>query len=726
VAAAEPRNRRLALTALRPLSSLRSGLLLLVLLAMLPALALILSTALEQRRQALSDTEADALRLARVAASDHERLIEGARSLLVGLAQLSDVQMHNSRACSALFSEVQRQFPLYSNIGAIRPDGDIFCSARSRRAGQNVARELAFHRALTSHEFSVSGYYRDSETGRPRLTLAYPAVDRAGATWAVVYAQLDLGWMAQLADKARLYAGTVVNVTDADGRILARYPDPGGWTGKSAPEWAVVKATASGRGEGTLQAVGLEGQERLFGFAPLFTSRPEPVYVSVGIPADAALAGANRLLVRNLLWAALVVVLMLGAAAVVSDLLILRRMEAVVEAARQLSAGNLAARAAVRGADEIAVMARTFNAMAERLQARVRDEETIKEGLAERVTELHLLNRMGELFQSCLSLAEAYDVIGRLAPQLFPTESGAVLAVAPTGALIEVAVKWGARPVDATVFALEECWALRNGRPHVVDDIRAGVLCQHLPTPPPTAYVCVPLVPQGTLLGALHVATETGSDGNATRGLSQAKQRLAEAVAAQLGLGLANVQLREMLRVQSLHDSLTGLFNRRYMAETLEREVHRARRAGSPMSILMLDIDGFKLQNDSFGHDAGDALLRAIAGLLQVSLRKEDIACRYGGEEFVLVLPEAALPDAARRAEQIREAVKAMTVPHRNLHLGPVTVSIGVAAFPEHGIDATTLIKSADSALYEAKRQGRDRVTLATPLSPTLSAPEPA
>ncbi len=694
------------------LSSLRYTLLLLVLLAMVPALALILSTAWEQRRQAIADTQSDALRLARVAAGDHQRLVESARSLLVGLAQLSDVQMHNSRACSALFAQVQRQYPLYANIGAVRLDGYVFCAARMRHPSDNVSGDPAFARALAAREFTVSGYHMDPESGKPVMTLAYPATDSAGATWAVVFAQLDLGWMAQLSAKAQPVPGTVMSVIDTDGRIFARYPDPGDWTGKTAPDSALVQATRRVRSDGTAQGLGLDGQARIFGFSPLFGSgSAEPVFVSVGIPAESALAAADRLLVRNLMWTALVVVLMLGAAAIVSDLLILRRVDAVVRAARRLTAGDLSARATVRGADEIAVMGRTFNSMAERLQTRVRDEETIKRGLAERVSELDLLNRMGELFQSCLSLAEAYGVIGRLAPQLFPTESGAVLALRSAGDRIDVVATWGAHSIDTT-FSVEDCWALRDRRPHVVEDSRAGVLCPHLPSPTPPAYLCMPLVAQGNLLGVLHVSQrEDAADGNG--GLSHAKQRRAEAVAAQLGLGLANVQLREILRNQSLHDPLTGLFNRRYMAETLEREVHRARRAKRPMAVLMVDVDGFKQQNDSFGHDAGDAVLRGLSALLQGSLRREDIACRYGGEEFVLVLPDAALEDAARRAEQIREAVKVMTVHHRNLRLGPVTVSVGVAAFPDHGTDAASLLQSADAALYEAKRRGRDQVRVA-------------
>jgi diguanylate cyclase (GGDEF)-like protein len=697
------------------LSSLRLSLLLLVLLAVLPALALIVSTAWEQRRQATTGAQQDALRVARLAAADHLRLIEGARSLLVGLAQLSDVQMHNSKACTGLFAEVQKQFPLYMNIGAARPDGNVFCAAHKGSTVDNVADQPFFPRTVVARKFTVSGYHLNPVTGKPALTLSYPAIDRGGETWAVVFAQLDLDWMAQLADRAQLPRGSAITVTDRAGLVLARYPDPGNWVGKSAARWPVVQAIQRTGGEGTLEGPGLGGARRIFAFTPLSDPKGEArAFVSVGILRDAAVADADRLLIRNLLSAALVVVLMLTAAAIVSDLFILRRVDAVVRAARRLTAGDLAARATVHGIDEIGVMGRTFNIMAERLQARMRDEEAVKERLAERVNELDLLNRMGELFQACVSVQEAYAVIGRLAPRLFPTEAGAVFALSPAGNLIEAVAKWGTRPVDGSVFPPEACWAMRNGRPHVVDDTRASVLCEHLPSPPPPAYVCTPLIAQGSALGVLYVASEPSGDEGAS-GPNQARQHLAEMVAAQLALGLSNVQLREILRSQSIHDPLTGLFNRRYMAETLERELHRARRLGNPLAVLMVDVDGFKQQNDAFGHDAGDAILVELAALLQRGLRKEDVACRYGGEEFVLVLPDASIENAARRAEQLRDAIGRMRVPHKDALLGPVTVSIGVAAFPDHGADGASLLKSADTALYEAKRAGRDRVSLANP-----------
>jgi diguanylate cyclase (GGDEF)-like protein len=184
-------------------------------------------------------------------------------------------------------------------------------------------------------------------------------------------------------------------------------------------------------------------------------------------------------------------------------------------------------------------------------------------------------------------------------------------------------------------------------------------------------------------------------------------------VGAQLALGLANLRLRETLRNQSIRDPLTGLFNRRYMEETLERELRRAGRSGKGLGVVMIDVDNFKRHNDVFGHDAGDVVLRRIGELLQRGLRREDTACRFGGEEFVLVLPDARAEDAARRAEELREQVRRLATTVKGVSVGSVTVSLGVAAYPEHGLTGEMLIKAADGALYAAKREGRDRVVLA-------------
>jgi len=220
----------------------------------------------------------------------------------------------------------------------------------------------------------------------------------------------------------------------------------------------------------------------------------------------------------------------------------------------------------------------------------------------------------------------------------------------------------------------------------------------------------------GEGIGVLYLnsgSNECGSDERTGKQPLDSTVRLAKVLAESTALALANLNLREVLRAQSIRDPLTGLFNRRYMEESLERELSRATRKKQPLSVAMLDVDHFKHFNDSFGHDAGDTLLCEIARVFRTTLRAEDIICRYGGEEFAMILPDAPLPSIQGRIEQLREKVRDTIAQHRGQPLDRVTVSIGIATYPEHGTTSETLLRAADAALYQAKAQGRDRVVLA-------------
>jgi len=184
-------------------------------------------------------------------------------------------------------------------------------------------------------------------------------------------------------------------------------------------------------------------------------------------------------------------------------------------------------------------------------------------------------------------------------------------------------------------------------------------------------------------------------------------------IAEHIALAISNLRLKETLRQQSIRDALTGLFNRRYMEETLERELRRAKRENKPVGIIMIDIDFFKDFNDRIGHGGGDALLRELGAFLINSTRGGDVACRYGGEEFLLVLPDANLEDAGRRAEEMRKGVKALRVDYLGKTFAKCSISLGVAVFPENGETSEVLLNAADKALYRAKNEGRDRVVLA-------------
>jgi diguanylate cyclase (GGDEF)-like protein/PAS domain S-box-containing protein len=336
--------------------------------------------------------------------------------------------------------------------------------------------------------------------------------------------------------------------------------------------------------------------------------------------------------------------------------------------------------------------------------------------LEERTRQISLLSEMGELLQSCVSAGEAYTIVGQFAERLFPGASGMLAVFGISKSVVEPVGTWGPAPPADRMFAAEHCWALRRGRAHAYDAPAATLSCRHAETPGATRNLCVPMMAQGEPLGVLHLRHEPGGARPAAAApdlAAEPQQRLAVTVAEHIALALANLRLQDTLRSQAIRDPLTGLFNRRYMEESLEREVRRSARSGGPLGIVMLDIDHFKAFNDAHGHPAGDALLAALGAFLRAHVRAEDIACRYGGEEFTLILPDASLEATRERAEEIRDRIGKLEVPYRGGSLGPVTLSLGVAGFPQHGAVGQDILLVADAALYRAKHEGRDRVVVA-------------
>jgi diguanylate cyclase (GGDEF)-like protein len=322
------------------------------------------------------------------------------------------------------------------------------------------------------------------------------------------------------------------------------------------------------------------------------------------------------------------------------------------------------------------------------------------------------ISELGSLLQACSSRDEAFLVMPERLGRLFPGTSGAISVLNASKDRVESAARWGTRlPVNQT-FAPDECWSLRRGCTHALPAGDSSVRCTHLQAA--GSSVCVPLIANGEAIGVLSIQNDdqlsdasTDSEGFARR------NQLASAVAEHIALAISNLNLREALRQQTIHDPLTGLHNRRYMQEFLEREILRARRKGRSLALMMLDVDNFKRYNDTFGHPAGDEALRFVADTLLRAVRADDLACRYGGEEFSLILPECSLDQASIRAEEIRAQLETLHMERGSQIPGVLTVSIGVAAFEETTDQGNLLLKFADDALYQAKRAGRDRVVVA-------------
>jgi diguanylate cyclase (GGDEF)-like protein/PAS domain S-box-containing protein len=350
----------------------------------------------------------------------------------------------------------------------------------------------------------------------------------------------------------------------------------------------------------------------------------------------------------------------------------------------------------------------TARRQAEQRLRKANDELTaLVAELQRRDAEMLSLNRVYELLQACTSQEEAYKVIALVAGELLNGQNGCLAILHAADRYLEPVASWGDEAVEA-VFSLDDCWALRRGQIHEVKDPQVDLVCGHFVRQPDTGYLCVPLSVQGETMGVLCVLNTESWTGEHRTG----QQRLVVALGEAIKMSLSNLKLQEKLREQAIRDPLTGLLNRRFLEETLAKNVYRAERRNSPLCVVMLDLDDFKRFNDTFGHHAGDAFLREFGRGLRETVRKSDISCRYGGDEFVLVLPDSSLPDAQKRMEDICAMVKEIQSRHRESRTFTMTVSAGIAQAGVHASDPGELLRAADKALYAAKAAGRDRVAV--------------
>ncbi len=313
------------------------------------------------------------------------------------------------------------------------------------------------------------------------------------------------------------------------------------------------------------------------------------------------------------------------------------------------------------------------------------------------------LSDFGEMLQTCRTRPEAWPIVARMCERLLPGQSGAVYMATASKTALERVTAWGQMCPSKPIIALQECWALRRGKVHTCE-LAVCEGCMANPAPSRAGTVCAPMIAMGGMIGVLQLSAPSAEPDNG----------LLTAVVERISVAIATIRLREELGEQATRDSMTGLFNRRFLNEYLELELLRAMRDGRPLTVMMLDVDHFKRFNDTFGHKAGDLVLQEVAATLRAQTRGSDIACRFGGEELVVVSPETSCDQAMPRAEQIRKAIEDLIVIGEGQPLGKITISIGVASAPENGYDATELLRAADEALYAAKQAGRNRVFRAT------------
>ncbi|MGY3685536.1 diguanylate cyclase [Vibrio coralliilyticus] len=341
-----------------------------------------------------------------------------------------------------------------------------------------------------------------------------------------------------------------------------------------------------------------------------------------------------------------------------------------------------------------------------RINLRVEEEQTKQdERIRQRTNEIELMHRLANMLAACNNMVEAQKIVSDVLPRILGNVNGSVSLMRASRNQLVTQLDWGEEWPGSRSFAPDECWSLRKGRVYQSNDEFHTLSCEHMENVGDNQTLCIPLTAHGNTIGIMHLYF-----GSSEIEIDEITEQLAFSVAEHLGLALANLSLQEKLRSQALSDPLTGLFNRRFFEQKLTEHAMNSATSEQPLSLLMLDLDHFKRFNDNFGHDAGDFVLKEISALLKRSVGDDEIACRLGGEELAVLLPQSNMKQATEFANTLCEAVRSLHLEHKGLSLGQLGVSIGVSTYPKPSSDMESLVKMADQALYMAKDLGRSRV----------------
>lgn len=324
----------------------------------------------------------------------------------------------------------------------------------------------------------------------------------------------------------------------------------------------------------------------------------------------------------------------------------------------------------------------------ERLDAERRKDQRMKD----------LMLQMMHRVQACQNQEELSDVVSRFMPQIFPDAAGHLFVLKEQGSTLHSLGQWSGPTASDLHFSIDDCWALRRGRPHLSEPDGEDVTCHHIHIAE-SSNLCIPLTALGDIVGLLYLETRTENHA------SQADRLYFELLAENVGLAVANLQFRQRLVGMAKRDALTGLLNRRSLDEALNRSLDNQ---GIALGCIMIDIDYFKRFNDQFGHDAGDAVMQYVARILLEVVGEKGDVFRFGGEEFTILLPGATDSDAEKVAEHLRQAVESAPLSYRGRLLDPVTISLGISTSPQGG-PVSSVLERADRALLAAKKNGRNQ-----------------
>lgn len=649
-----------------------------ILLVALTSVSLLLAhsnwLAYEAARDEAFRTEADMARLADSVAASQQALLDRAAQQLRILAGISPSENHHSAACGEFLARQLEVFPAFDNLAFADANGAVTCSASSATIPL-----LALFSGAASPDKPLL-----LSLGSDELALALPRKAIKGRAKGWVIAVLPAAAFFQVNSQ-----DTVFGLAH-EGELIAAYPASNARDGRNPLFIKFMRALGPAAPLATQ-----DGTDWLYAAQVKGSSRE--LWLLVRQPADAATGQMMRMATPMLMALALAGL----------SLWVLGSQGSAYLAAINWRRFDLAAKL---GYAVTALHKRLRQIQWNKLQ-RSRDGNTelrvayqeLKHSFAdetERMRQITLLDELSQALQGCINSTELAELVARSAVALFPGSSGALLLNAAPD-VVELHHAWGGS-THQEAFPPQDCWALRIGRPYRAQPAGA-VPCAHL-REKRADYICLPLIANSEILGVLHLSRLDGSPIEA--GIPWA----AESIAERTAIAISIIRREEQLQIRATRDALTGIYNRRFMEESLAIEQSRAERRGSSIGLMMMDVDYFKRFNDTFGHDAGDDVLRGIGRLLRRTVREGDMPCRYGGEEFAVILPGADLDDTRQRAEAIRTAIESWNPQNEGHSFGQVTVSIGIAALPLNGNSWQAALKVADEALYAAKRGGRNQV----------------
>jgi diguanylate cyclase (GGDEF)-like protein len=684
---------------------------LLVLAALIPAFGLIGYTAIAQREQAELNAEKDAMNLVRLAAQEQSQLIASTHQLLMSLAQLPVIKSSSAADCNQLLADLLKPYLYYINFGAATAEGRVYCSAVPLMQQVEIADRSYFQRTLKSGDFGLGDYQIGRITGTPSINFGYPVRDADGTIRAVVYAALNLAWLNQLAGDIELPEGSTVTVMDNQGTILARYPDAARWVGKAMGSAPLVKAILGNPTEGTMRIKGLDGEDRLYAFAPLHYSASGNVYVSVGIHTAVAFASVDQVFERSLTLLLLVALLALTAAWVGSDVFVLRRVKALCVAAQRLAKGDLGARTGLpHGNEELGQLARNFDDMASELQKVHRALRTLSAGnrtLVRATDEQELLDQM------CRIIVEVGGYPFAWVGYVGADESRSLQPVAYAGnggcldhlvGIIE-SMMWTETRKDGGTLSR----VIRFGDQSAVCDrplnAEPNLQMEEVRQLSHASIAVFSLQLDDHVIGALSICSWEAD------AFDSEEMKLLEEAAEDLAFGIGSLRTRaaheeanSTIRRMMSYDSLTELPNHIQFEEHLQRLMAEAATTDRSIALQLLDIDRFQDINDALGFNKGDQLLKEIGARVRDVAGDEGFVARLRGDEFAILLMAGGIDHITTVTRRILSAFDSPFV-LSDIVL-EVSASVGIALYPQHGTEMHGLIRKMDVAMRQAKTSG--------------------